>query len=64
MKRVCFRQVAIALTLFVGFVCQETWGLAGDHGWPQRDRPYAESAAPIAGVQVIASAPSNCDGHD
>ena len=58
MKRVCRRQVAIALTLFVAFACQETWALAATTGGLSGTVLDADTAAPIAGAQVTAVSPS------
>ncbi len=58
MKQVCRRQVAIALTLFVAFVCQETWALAATTGGLGGTVLDADTAAPIAGAQVTAVSPS------
>ncbi len=58
MKRVCPRQVAIALTLFVAFVCQETRALAGTTGGLSGYVLDADTSAPVAGAMVTASAPT------
>ncbi len=58
MVRRSLRHLATALILLVAFVCQETWGLAATTGGLTGTVLDAETLAPIAGVQVIATSPS------
>lgn len=58
MVRRSLRHFGTVLMLLVAFVCQETWALAGVTGGITGTVIDADSSAPIAGVQVIASSPS------
>ncbi len=58
MVRRSFRHLGTALALLVAFACQETWALAATTGGLAGTVVDAETAAPIAGAQVIASSPS------
>ncbi len=52
------RHLATAFVLLVAFVCQETWALAGVTGGLTGTVLDAETSAPIAGAEVIATSPS------
>jgi len=51
------RHLATAFVLLVAFVCQETWALAGVTGGLTGTVLDAETAAPIAGAEVVATSP-------
>jgi hypothetical protein len=58
MLRRSLRQIGTALVLLVAFLCQGTWALASVTGGITGTVVDAETSAPIAGVQVTATSPS------
>jgi Carboxypeptidase regulatory-like domain len=58
MVRRSLRHLGTAFVLLVAFVCQETWALAAVTGGLTGTVVDVETGAPVAGVQVTASAPS------
>ncbi len=52
------RHLGIALVLLVAFACQQTWALASVTGSLIGTVVDAQTSAPIAGVQVTATSPS------
>jgi|HubBroStandDraft_4_1064222.scaffolds.fasta_scaffold00001_392 hypothetical protein len=58
MNRRSLRHLGTALLLLVAFVCQGTWALASVTGGLAGTVVDADTSAPIAGVQVTATSPS------
>ncbi len=58
MIRRSFRHIVTALVLLVAFVSQGTWALAGTTGGLTGSVVDATSSAPLAGVVVTVSSPS------
>jgi hypothetical protein len=58
MKRTPVRHLVLATIVLLGFAGQETWALAGVTGGLSGTVVSADTSAPLAGAQVIASSPS------